>query len=323
MNIGHFLRPTAAALGALIVVFATALPATAKSTPTVEVTASLDLGYASASVVVGDLRTPSTLSWTLSGPVSEMNDSCFGLDWSQAPAMHSEFISIAGDGTYSIRPLHVGNPGCYTYSVRLWETTYTEEVLFAAGLETLRFAPLGPTVPSTSYPIDRGIVQLTSQAAAGGPVSTLQETGDVYVHHPDARNVVASPGWWGISQQKWRLIQTGTDTYRFLTLDGERALQSTYDFADLPLHETSDPAYASPRFNVVTTPASWNIDQQQIRVAPVPGGNGNTVVLWGVVRSGEQRIEVTGFGYLGIPGVSLVGTGPGAIAWTVTGYTFP
>ena len=310
-------------VSAVILVGAASIPAAAKAIPTVTVEMNLDHSNASATVTIRDLGAQSTLHWTLRGPVEPTAGSCYGVDWSRAPDVHTEFLPVTGDSVVSIRDLHVGGPGCYSYSLRLDETISTEEVIVPAGAATVLYAPSGPSVPEPAYPIDRGIVTLTSHASAGGPVSTLQETGDSYIHHPAARNVVASPGSWGISQQKWRLIQTGQDTYRFLNIESGRALQATNDLTYLPLHETNDPAYASPRFNVVTTPASWNIDQQQIRIERVAGGDGSQVILWGRVGATQQRIEVTPIGYLNIPGVSLVGTGPGVIPWTVSGYTFP
>ena len=318
----HIRTAVAILLSALILVIVAGIPATAKGVPSLSVEAFLDHSTVSAKVTVRDLGTPSSLSWSLRGPVPAEGGSCNDLDWSASPE-HSEFMQVAGDGVVEIRSMHVAGPGCYSYSARLWATLTTEEVTVAAGSTTVLYAPVGPSVPEETYPIDRGIVTLSSQYDARYPTSTLQETGQTYLYHPDARNVVASPGSWGITQQRWRLIQTGIDTYRFLNLDSGRALQATNDPTNLPLHDTTDPAYAGPRFNVVTTPASWNIDQQQIRVAKVPGGDGTTVTLWGKVGNTEQRIEVTPIGYLNIPGVYLVGTGHGTVPWTVSGYTFP
>lgn len=316
----HIRTGFAVAVAALILATSAAIPASAKSVPSLEVEASLDHAYASASVTIRDLGTQSHLQWKLVGPMPTVNGSCYPVDWSTAPDFDAGFTQVAGNSVVPIPQTHVGAAGCYSYRLVLWETPTTEAVVFAAGSATVLYAPAGPTV---NYPIDRGIVTLASQAAPGSPVATLQETGQTYAYHPEARNVVASPGSWAIPEQRWRLIQTGADTYRFLNVNSGRALQATNDSTDLPLHDTTDPAYAGPRFNVVTTPASWNIGQQQIRVARVPGGDGSTVTLWGKVGSAEQRIEVTPIGYLNIPGVYLVGTGPASVPWTVSGYTFP
>ncbi len=301
----------------------TRLDASADSltTPAVTLSSSLTQGSLHGEVMVAGLGTTSALEWEVVGPADPVSGSCATVVWSSVPTLYRAFIMVA-DGMSSIPPTQLTSAGCYSHSARVWETPTTSAVGVPAGTANA-VVQYTPATPVPVYPIDRGVVIATSQSDAASAVSTLQETGNTYLYHPDARNVVASPGWWGISEQKWRLIQTGTDTYRFLTLDGERALQTTNELTDLPLHETNDPAYASPRFNVVTTPASWNIDQQQIRIERVAGGDGSQVILWGRVGATQQRIEVTPIGYLNIPGVSLVGTGPGVIPWTVSGYTFP
>lgn len=315
----HSLELSTAARGTWRMTREDAPPQGELTTPRLAASATLNGTSLGAQATVRGLGRASGLEFQVYGPATPVSGACDSANWGSAPVQR-EYVMVTGDGATALPSKELTAPGCYSYALRLWETPSTVAVATTVGTitGTVQYVPR-----PVSYPIDRGVVTLTSQSAAGSPVSTLQETGNVYIHHPDARNVVASPGSWGITQQRWRLIQTGSDTYRFLNVDSGRALQATNDTAFLPLHDTNDPAYASPRFTVVTTPASWNIDQQQIRVQRVPGGDGTQVILWGKVGSTEQRIEVTPTGYLNIPGVWLVGTGPGTVPWTVSGYTFP
>ena len=77
------------------------------------------------SIVLTDIPgTGGTLDWSLVGPLSPVNGSCAGLDWTHAATLTSGQFAVSTDGTVSTDEVRPVEAGCYS-----WAETLTAEVV--------------------------------------------------------------------------------------------------------------------------------------------------------------------------------------------------
>ncbi len=60
-----------------------------------------------------------SLAWSLLGPIEPFDNSCTGLNWSNAPVHGSGSLAIDGDSSVRVGPATVGSGGCYSWSYEL------------------------------------------------------------------------------------------------------------------------------------------------------------------------------------------------------------
>lgn len=125
----------------------------------------------------------------------------------------------------------------------------------AAAVATVLLALAG-ALPATAtpaqangYPQDRGVYTLTSTTVWNKQLM-LQDTNWVYAHHPQARDVVASPRDRQTASQQWRFIEVSEEHFRLINVQTGRALQRTGN------------ANGGGATRVASTPASWNSPEQ-------------------------------------------------------------
>ena len=97
-----------------------------------------------------DAAPPTTLTWTLYGPVAPVAGSCGGLDWTNASVVATSSLPVPGDGTFSTPPVELVTSGCYSFGDTLAATADSVAVSVAPGNpgETLYGAP--PSLTSQS-----------------------------------------------------------------------------------------------------------------------------------------------------------------------------
>ena len=94
-----------------------------------------------------------TLNWSLLGPVSPVDGSCQGLDWTDAAVVASGSTSLIADGTFTTDQAQPTELGCYTWTTSLGveiisgtPSTVTSE----AGIDSETFlVSQVPTLPRT------------------------------------------------------------------------------------------------------------------------------------------------------------------------------
>lgn len=148
--------------------------------PTVSTTTAPAIPVATqprATVTVADTGAhPTTLTWTLLGPVTaaqgsdQSGDVCAGLTWGSAPVTATGTVAVTGDGTYKVAAPALTKPGCYSWA----ESTLAHSLIRAV---TVPPGQPGATFAAQAAP---GIVSQINlrHAAPGASLSdTLTVTG--------------------------------------------------------------------------------------------------------------------------------------------------
>lgn len=126
-------------------------------------------------ITVSGLGAESTVySWSLLGPVAPVNNACLAVDWTGAPEVDADTISVTGNGLYETPQQQLFDAGCYTYTGHLAATATSTEVTLAAGdpAETTLLAPAVPGLTTQASPqTGKPGLAVTDSVVLTGPIA--------------------------------------------------------------------------------------------------------------------------------------------------------
>lgn len=221
-------------------------------------------GGSVATVTISDLAEPTTSEWTVVGPLAPISGTCSQVNWWGAPVFEVG-SRVVSNGTHTINTGQLAAAGCYSIAVTLFATASSSSVTTPYGVPFSTVLFDGVQSPTL---IGESRLSLTT-----GPYGLLQQTGEVYFAHSEARNVAVSPNFIDLSM--WRIFEVRPGVYRLINKATGDALQATGE------------ANAFGGVNVVTTPASWNSPEQEWKIRQSGTGFNRTIGIYNVV-SGKQ-----------------------------------
>lgn len=125
----------------------------------------------------------------------------------------------------------------------------------------------------------------------------LQETNDPYyvgAYNTGAFNVVATPDGTSTAQQQWSAEQLPDGNYRVWNLASGHVLQSTTDSSTGASGTANNYPLSSTQYHIVAGLASWNIPNQEWRMADVMGTNFLTNVATNAALEVDTSVNYRG-----------------------------